>query len=161
MVSVQNKKVLSNLIKRENEIYHVEEENIDYKYTNGELKEVTTELASINLYELNKSAKSVAPDYTDEEFDKAYTTLKKFFNHHIGTYYMLLSNELKYYTVFQTECPDGEASVIQEVMNLFKYFDNIKSVELVDNGVEIWGTWQGELSVFYLFQYDKGVIRCL
>ena len=75
---------------------------------------------------------------------------------------MLLNNEMKYYTVFETGCEDGDATFVQEVMNLLKYFDNVKSIELVndDTAVEIWATLNGELGAFYLFDYNKGVIRC-
>jgi hypothetical protein len=72
---------------------------------------------------------------------------------------MLLCNELKYYTVFNTEKAFEEK--LEEVV--FECLNNVGTIVAVDPtedgaAIEIWVKLEEEAKVFYFFGYDKGVI---
>lgn len=163
MIKLPTKKLLLHLHNHdEKELYYVVEEDKYYKWVKNQWEETKLAQASISLYDINKQAKKDLPDLNDTDLDLGEKNILDFATKNPSQYYMLLNNEMKYYTVFETGCEDGDATFVQEVMNLLKYFDNVKSIELVndDTAVEIWATLNGELGAFYLFDYNKGVIRC-
>ena len=72
---------------------------------------------------------------------------------------MLLNHEFRYFTLFETK-HDDLIPAAREVLNVLAYFDDVKAIERVENGVEIWATYEGQIGMFLFFEYDRGVIKC-
>lgn len=129
-------------------------------------EEKQTTQAAMNLYDINKQVVSQLPALTEEDFwDNKMAIIDEFFRETGGDYYMMLCNELKYYTLFHI---DTEGFVTEPFASeeacacLWEFADEIKSVELAEDGcaVEIWITKDEETYVMYLFDYTGGVIDC-
>ena len=123
-------------------------------------------LAEISLYECNRLLMAKQPNLTIEDIESKVPYLEKWFEENPDTYFMLLCNELNYYTVFH-QCTTTFGSftkLAKEVLDLaMKYIGNIKVIETDTNGViAIWG-WQQEKDelphCFYLFPYGQGVVE--
>ena len=117
--------------------------------------------ANISLYALNKMAITSFPSLTEDQIQEAKEEIKNFLNPIEHSYYMLLNNELKYYTIFLI----GLASTLfnkpeDEIIECLQAQGEIKEITLVENGIECWVTKDNESFVYYLFEYDKGVIKC-
>ena len=117
-------------------------------------------------YELNKCVIGQMKELTPEEVDKKLEIIDNYVQESNNKYFMLLCNELNYYTVFH-QCTTTFGSftkLAKEVLDLaMKYIGNIKVIETDTNGViAIWG-WQQEKDelphCFYLFPYGQGVVE--
>lgn len=122
-----------------------------------------TQLNTISLYELNKQIISQLPNYGEEEIQQAKELIKQYDKDNCATYYMLLSNEMRYYTLF--DCGYGAEAdpFYSAVIDCLNSIGPIKSIEKNQNGViEIWcfSIVNEEIYVFYLFPYDEGVVLC-
>lgn len=136
-----------------------------YQYANGEWKEFTPKVKgqglSMSLYELNKTIIDQLPALTNEQLTKYKVEINQFVRDTNNSYYMLLCNELHYYTIFAT------ASVLENVqklgtiiIDLFKESEKIiVSIEKESDHYEIWAKNQTDTNVYMLFPYDKGVIK--
>ena len=118
----------------------------------------------MDLYELNKQIISQLPILTQEEIENQKDLIVDYHNNNQGKYYMMLCNELKYYTIFAIK-PEANDYFEDEVIDcLYDFVDNIKSIEY-DNenkkAIEIWFTKNEETYVMYLFDYTQGVIECV
>ena len=83
-----------------NELALVEETHTLYKW-NGANWEVQGRTGiNVSLFELNQGAMTALPAYTDGQISAAKTLIDTWHLSHQGNYYMLLSNEQHYYTVF-------------------------------------------------------------
>jgi hypothetical protein len=79
-----------------------------------------------------------------------------------GKYFMLLCNELKYYTIFAYNS-HGENSYGKEAIDCLEYFcDSVKDITFNEetNTIEIWFTKEGETYMMLFFDYTFGVIEC-
>ena len=144
----------------EYEMALVEEEQKIYKYTDGEWVEYKSpEGLTISLLELNSIAVTQLASLTDEEIVKAKFAINKFVS--LG-YYMLLSNELKYYTVFDfnKNYTKDNPRLIDEVIACLQELGNIKSYEINDDSIEFWITKDDKSYPLYFFDYSGGVIKC-
>lgn len=120
---------------------------------------------SVSLYELNQSAMTALPAMTDSAIEIAKENIKKYvYNIAPGKYYMLLNNERNYYTLFNTGYSSGTNfdynTIENEIIECLQSQGIIKDISLVDNGIEFWVTINNNSYVYYLFNYDKGVIKC-
>lgn len=113
---------------------------------------------TMNLYELNKNTISLMDDITDIEPEKE--KLREFRNKIPQKYYMLLSNECHYYTIFALNTLSRE-SFEEEVIGCLQDMGTLK---LIDNDyedrVECWISNASGCHMFMLFPYEKGVIAC-
>lgn len=118
----------------------------------------------MNLYDLNKQIISQLPDLTlDEIIQKNEKVVIPFLNQIDSEYYMLLCNELKYYTIFNVVDYLTEPAMTEELFAcLHSFCDSLKSIELTEDGcaIEIWFVKDEETYVMYLFDYSGGVIQC-
>ena len=118
----------------------------------------------INYYELNKQLVSQLPALTLEQIiQQKENVVEPFLSQIDSDYYMLLCNELKYYTIFNVNINMTEPTVGEELFAcLHDFCDEIKSIERTDDGcaVEIWLTKGEETYVMYFFDYAGGVIHC-
>lgn len=117
---------------------------------------------NLNLYDLNKQIIAQLPDYTDEDFTKAYTLIDEFGRGR--SWCMLLGREVNYYTVFHNLIKDADETFASAVIDCCKYQGTVKSIGWAgeDNheAIEIWIMIGEEPVVFYLFDYAQGVIEC-
>lgn len=148
-----------------NEIALVEETRTLYKW-DGESWNIHKPEGGINvsLYELNQSAMTAAPAMEIGAIEAAKQKIKDYVdNIPYGVYYMLLGREQNYYTIFKTKSafdPSDYKPIEDEVIECLQAQGTIKDISEVDNGVEFWVTIDNNSYVYYLFNYDKGVIIC-
>lgn len=123
-------------------------------------------LAEMSLYECNRMLMAKQPDLTIKDIESKVPYLEKWFEDHPDRYFMLLCNELNYFTVFH-QCTTTFGSftkLAKEVLDLaIGSIGNIKAIETDTNGmIAIWG-WQQEKDesphCFYLFPYGQGVVE--
>lgn len=144
----------------EYEMALVEDEQKVYQYKDGEWVEYTSPRGlTISLMELNSMAITQLSPLTDEEIVKAKLAIKKFAS--FG-YYMLLSNELKYYTVFDfnKNYTKDNPRLIDEVVACLQDLGEIKSYDINDDSIEFWITKEDKSYPLYFFDYSGGVIKC-
>jgi hypothetical protein len=163
MLKVPTHKSLTALPRpQEGEIVYVEKEDRYFKRVNGVWEPTKREdVVSLgSVYDMNKQIISQMPALTDEQILTGTATIKEFVSSLGGTYYMLLCNEMKYYTVFVKD--NGQYEMPEEVIACAKECGTLKSVSLDENGaVEIWvEDADGESHVMYFFNYDAGVVKC-
>jgi hypothetical protein len=121
--------------------------------------------SQLNLYQLNRQLVAALPTLTTEQLETAAKGLDQFKDNCKCHYFMLLSNELRYYTVFKIE-PYGEAieSFGDLLVSCLREIGDIKSIEVIEDGTaEIWVSSPDNpetADVFYLFPYDNGVLVC-
>ena len=113
----------------------------------------------MSLYDINKSVYLKKDNLDDFGISECKALIRSYVKKTKAKYYMLLNNELKYYTVFAID-DEGSNKIDLEVINTLKEFDNIKDIKEDNDSIEIWATLNGELGYFLFFDYDKGVIKC-
>ena len=147
----------------DNETALVAEDKKVYIYQEGEWKEYHPEdnAFKINLMELNQLLVSQLPDLDKQGLEKGKDLISDYVSAAPGPYYMLLSNELRYYTVFAMSTGDYP-QLEDEVITCAQTLGSIKSINANDDGViEIW-VFLGEKSYpLYFFNYSEGVITCV
>ena len=139
------------LVEDENKVYIYRDGWIEYNPEDGGL--------TLSIYELNKMVVPKLPDLTEEDIKIAKEEIKKYVSK--PGYWMLLSNEKKYYTLFHVLNKTSLNKVEDEVIECLKDLGAIKSIaENDDDVIEIWIADNEDAFVCYLFNYDKGVIEC-
>ena len=146
----------------ENEIGFIPELNKTYQYTNGEWKEVAlnTDL-QLTMYDLNKQVISQLPTLGEDELTQAWLTIDNYVQACSAKYFMLLCNDIRYYTVFAL-LGTGEQCAT-EVLDCISNLGALKSVGLTEDeaAIEIWFQPEGEQPfAAYFFNYEGGVIEC-
>ena len=118
----------------------------------------------MNLYDLNKSLISQMPALTLEQIiQQKEVVVDPFLTAVDSDYYMLLCNELKYYTIFNVMPGLSDFIITEELFACLNEFcDEVKSIEKTDDGcaIEIWFSKDEETYVMYFFDYAGGVIHC-
>ena len=139
------------LVEDENKVYIYRDGWIEYNPEDGGL--------TLSIYELNKMVVPKLPDLTEEDIKIEKEEIKKYVSK--PGYWMLLSNEKKYYTLFHVLNKTSLNKVEDEVIECLKDLGAIKSIaENDDDVIEIWIADNEDAFVCYLFNYDKGVIEC-
>ena len=160
MLEVKNKKILLKLRNhKEGECVKVLDEDKIYQYLDGCWKEYEAPKFSMSLYDINKSVYLKKDNLDDFGISEGKALIRSYVKKTKAKYYMLLNNELKYYTVFAID-DEGSNKIDLEVISTLKEFDNIKDIKEDNDSIEIWATLNGELGYFLFFDYDKGVIKC-
>ena len=111
------------------------------------------------MYEINQAAVTGLPACGKGELDSFKDTLTQWRQETDKGYYMLLSNDERYYTVI---IPTGQGATFgSEVIECLASRGQIKSIELLENNsFECWVTHDNDSHVYYLFPYEEGVIEC-
>ena len=151
--------------KKFGEICYCEEEQKIYRWTNltWEPYKFSGENfnTSVTTYELNKQVFTQLPSLTtDEELEKCKETISTLRNSN-NQYYLLLCNELYYYTIFRiTDYSDENFEDV--VIECLQDWGEIKSVYYNKDYyyVECWVKKDNDCNLFLLFDYDGGVIKC-
>lgn len=120
----------------------------------------------ISLYDMNKSLiaqteKKVKGKKLTELLNKvAFPYFEK--RSHSGSYYMLLCNELKDYTVFNLSNNKSIGKLVSELKVCMQNRGDVYTIRETEDNValEIWikPISDEELHCYYLFPYDEGVI---
>lgn len=147
---------------KDGECFWVVEKNCAYVRQNGDWipQPQDTNISLGTLYEMNKEIISQLPGLTPEKWMEAYDLITDFIKAKNNKYFMLLSHEFRYYTVFArvgAEQPVAEA--IGECLHSWV----VKTIDLTPEGdaIEIWADIpERGLTVFYFFSYDSGVCEC-
>lgn len=139
-----------------------------YIYKDNNWEEVQGEAGlKLSMYDINKQIIGQLPALKNEAIDEAMDIIKNFMLETANTFYMLLSRDINYYTIFhcveQVTGYDEVPAAAAEVIACVQDWGTIKSVDFNENkdAVEIWFTKEDdETHVMYLFGYDGGVITC-
>lgn len=157
----------------EYEAYLKEQERL-VEETQAKAKELaesgSNELTSVSLYELNQGIINGMPALSEDGVLKRAQLFFDWVAKNNGNYYMLLNNELHYYTIFHNHkyagFPDDDPIDLDdfwsELLDTLKYAGTIKEMEVDTNGAwSIWIDWhdEGTCHCFYLFPYDGGVVE--
>ena len=122
----------------------------------------------MNLYEMNKIMVHQLPKL--EITDEVLKSIDKLHEIHNAHYYMLLCNDMKYYTILKPSIAWAMSSITQDtfgvtVVDCLNCVGEIKAIDLVNDNtaIEIWieckDNEEGEIYCMYLFPYDEGVVE--
>ena len=156
---------------KDKEMGCVEVKDNKYKiYTfNAEKKKwetVKNELAVMSVYDLNKQIVKQKEDYVFT--GKESKLINEYVNSYPDKYFMLLCNDLHYFTLFR-RVDEPLVSLGKEVIDILKSntLGTVKSIDIIIDKnnpnlktCEIWTVLDDEPHVSYLFNYDLGVIEC-
>ena len=149
---------------------YCEETNSYYVYTENEgwsPIEFSGTGPSMSLYDINKSIIRQMPVLTKKEVKKfCKECCEEYQALTANTYYMMLCNELNYYTLFVndgiTKAPISNDSLAITLKDIILELGDVYSVSLTENkdAIEIWIKMpeKEDPSVFYFFAYEKGVV---
>ena len=119
------------------------------------------------LYDVNKNlVLKNEIELTDGVLNSKKEIITNFMRQINNTYYMLLCNERKDYTVFKMNDKDNDDS-IREIVSILvdeclRNRGEIRGIDLTrdKDAIEIWLIIEDEAYCYYLFCYDKAVIEC-
>ena len=133
------------------------------------MEEQTNQETALNLgtqYEFSKSLVAQLKDLEQGVINSKKEVLVNYLRKIKATYYMLLCNERKDYTIFRvTENKDLEVQYKEIVSILVDEClvnrGGIRGIDLTENkdAVEIWLYIDEEAFVYYFFPYDEAVIE--
>lgn len=119
-------------------------------------------MSEMNLYELNKTIMENVPEEAIPTEKILIQTINKYTKQVSSVYYMLLSNELHYYTVFvRTKgnfvmLPD----LAKEVIACLEDHGRIVAASEEPGALEFWVQTEKGPECFYFFDYSQGIIYC-
>jgi hypothetical protein len=147
--------------REEGELCYVHNEKKMFKCVNGEWESVEAPKGELNMnvYDMNKSIVAQLPDISKKDLEAGKKKINQVASN--GRYFMLLCNELKYYTVFNI-IPEGEEKIEDVLLECIDCFGaTIKSIDDTPEGaLEIWIVKDKEAYAMYFFNYDGGVEIC-
>lgn len=116
----------------------------------------------MSIYELNKIFIKQLPDINLEE---AKDILYKFTHIYYRRYFMLLCNDIHYYTVldFNQEDHDDAEDIVDLIIKLLQYHGTIKSIDYSEDktALECWiDNKEKDCLMFMLFDYNWGIVQC-
>ncbi len=117
-----------------------------------------------NLYDINKSIiENNISILTKEELKDKLPLIVDFIAKQKNTYYMLLCNDRKDYTVFRLDIiQDGVEAAHILIDECLPNRGQVKSIDLTkdEDAIEIWLSIDKESYCYYFFPYDLGIIEC-
>lgn len=118
---------------------------------------------NMSLYDINKNIMQQLPDYTNEQLYQLEDNIDNEINNKYikNSYFMLLCNEIHYYTLFHFNPEESDFRSVGEGITylLSEAGYTISADEICDDHIEIWGKKDKEAFAFMLFPYDQGVIN--
>ena len=126
-------------------------------------KKETSKVSIGTLYDLNKAVVVKEISLTGEKLEEKKSLIIDFLKSTKNTYYMLLCNERKDYTVFKLENQEQSLKKLADCLidecllnrGLIKGIDITK----LNDAIEIWLSIEEEAFVFYFFPYDAAIIE--
>ena len=115
-------------------------------------------------YDINKMIIGQLPSLiTEAQLEPSKKLLYEFTHNHITSvgYYMLLCNDIHYYTVFEV-CNEYEEKVENLIIECLQNVGVIQQINRAENesAIECWVKNENGVFMFMLFNYDWGVITC-
>lgn len=138
-----------------------------FKFQNGKwipwIPEVSGKGPEISLYELNRSIMREQPAYDAKQMKQFIEDFNKYADETANTYYMLLSIETSYYTVFvhNSERENDLKDLGSALLAVSLAIGPIIGHDITEDHVEIWfrDKKDNEAYVYMLFPYDGGVVQ--
>lgn len=113
----------------------------------------------MTLYELNQAGYNSLPTMTEEELNKAKDAILQYLTTFDGEYYVLLSNEKRYYTLFTYAWRRNYFDMANEILSIASELGEIKAIERDGDMMEFWISSDGNCNMYALLNYDQGVIK--
>ena len=165
-LKVPNLNMLQSLVNHaEGEIAFVEDTNSCYVYHDDNWLPINvkaepgTDGLNISLYDLNKQIIGQLDPLSAEELDEKVKMLNCFGKKNL---YMLNCKEINYFTILaynDSENLDYSSFGEGIISLLYDLTDSIYAIdEKTDDVVEIWIKYEEEPIVFYLFNYENGLV---
>lgn len=117
--------------------------------------------SGLTLYDINKMLiKDASPLDSNERLNlnKAIWNLTQ---KECNEFYMLLCNDVNYYTVFNVAKSGNYDNLEDVVMECAEDLGPIIAYSEAEGAIEIWVRAGEEVVVMYFFPYDRGVVKCL
>ncbi len=113
-----------------------------------------------NVYEVNKQIMKDQPFLTREQIEDKFDLIYDFFYNN-KTYFMLLCNERKDYTLFNIMSGSQIDYAVEDVFECFENRGFLQAIELTEDkdAIEFWVKINNESYCYYLFPYDEGVLE--
>lgn len=117
----------------------------------------------MTTYELNKLAYAQLPILADSSSERgiALRVLDEYIHNNEGHYFMLLNNDVRYYTIFSMY-DNFEESYLSALDDCIRAIGDLISIEYNEemNSCECWFKIGDEAIMYIFFVYDTGVIEC-
>lgn len=130
---------------------------------NGEKEKDTTKISLGTLYDMNKNlVEKYGNKLSEQEILNKKDLIKTFIQNTKNKYYMLLCNEEKDYTVFNTNYKEDFFEMINILVDeCLVNRGVIKGIDLTSDkmAIEIWLSIDKESYCYYFFPYDDGIIE--
>lgn len=116
-----------------------------------------------DTYEINKIlVEKYEKELIEEEIIQKKAIVAEFIKNKNQSYYTLLCNDRKDFTVFLIEQTDDKRAAAAEVLidECLENRGGIKGIDLTqtEDAIEIWLSIDGESYCYYFFPYDEAVI---
>lgn len=150
----------------DNKTYIYVDEGLGGKYGWEEYTSDPKAMVNLGLteYEINKMIVAQLPSMIkDSQIQSSKELIKEFTHRHITSvgYYMLLCNDIRYYTVFEV-CNEYEEKVEDIIIECLQNKGVIQQINYNENqsAIECWIKNEDGVFMFLLFDYEWGVITC-
>ena len=121
-------------------------------------KEYEPPKVEMTLFDMNAQLISQLPTLTEKQINDKIKVINEFENEHSDNYYMLLCKEYGYYTMFVVSQYTEFKGLGDAVVACLEQFD-IRSIEKLDQEVEIWIVENNIPYCMHLFEYGLGVVE--
>jgi hypothetical protein len=152
---------------KENETALVEENHNLYKWNGDSWDIIGHTGVDTSLYQINQAIYTSLPAMIEEDIQKGRETIRKFCEAQDGAIYFVLMNRENYdFTMFHAGFGGQEPKIEDAVIDLLQSRGELKDIDLTEEGkvspqgVECWVTKDKTSKVYYLFNYQEGVIEC-
>lgn len=112
----------------------------------------------MTLYEINKQGYQNLPLMNKAALDIAQYNVCEFLRKNQTSWYMLLSNEKRDFTVFDNNIHNANRLTL-EVFDIIQERGKLKGIEIRNEDIDFWIDIGGEVFLYKLFSYDWGVIK--
>ena len=112
---------------------------------------------NMGLYDLNKSIINQLPNLTKEDLKDTKPTIDSLHAKFNNEFYMLYGKEISYFSLFKLE---DSKYFSEEVLNCLRALGEVKCIDYTEanDALEIWVTYEEDVTCLYLFPYDSGLI---
>lgn len=135
--------------------------NAEKTNTYGAIENSTTEVTLGTAYEINKDlVERYEKELTVEEIAEKKTMLLNYLDSHKDTYYMLLCNDRKDYTLFNLA--ESKKELVDVLVDeCLKNRGILKGIDQTQDeyAIEIWLSIDQEAFCYYFFPYGEAVIK--
>lgn len=120
-------------------------------------------MSKLSLYELNKNIMENVPEEAIPTEEQLKEIINKFTTNDNSNYYMLLSNELRYYTIFE-KVIQGDSqkldlnNISTEVILCLQDLGDIIGIAEEPGALEFWVKTESGAECLYFFNYSAGIV---